>query len=322
MEPAQSLVGLGTDPATPNRCDVILWGPQQQLPVLAEVPQTAPVTAIVPPSGPGRNIALVDLLIWDAEGNAAQPKLQYLRPAAGNWANATIAAIDGLAYPHSSFVATDPTGRLHQVSWDAARDLGAGFTNTVTLRARAQDNTLLGEWSPPVSYTVHNSVANLLAVDDSATTPMNTPVTIDVLANDIGAPRLLAGVGVPAHGSATTNLNQTVRYTPAADFVGTDRFIYWLTDGAGASRIATVTVVVTEGVPTVVLVSPNLEGSDLFGMTIQGLAGQVYRVQVSTNLATWTDVQTVTNVTGSVSFAEQVPTDAPARFYRARVETP
>ena len=48
----------------------------------------------------------------------------------GPRSNATIAAIDGAA---CGFIGTDPAGSLHQISWDAARDLGPGYTNTVTL---------------------------------------------------------------------------------------------------------------------------------------------------------------------------------------------
>jgi hypothetical protein len=315
LEAGQSLAGLRVDPTEPNQCDLILWPPQQQLPALADIPQTAPVTQILPSPNSGRDIARVNLRVWDAEGGGAWLELEFQRTNSVAWSNATI-AVSGAP---QGFVSTSAIGLTHQVYWDAAQDLGPGFTNTVQLRARAHDFTLTGDWSPSVLYTVQNSLTNQVrATNDFATTVQGVPVNIDVLANDNSASRFIANLGVPAHGSAATNLNKTVRYTPDSDFVGTDQFAYTLTDGAGGFDVATVTVLVTQGAQVEILLeSPSVQGGNQFKMTISGAAGQVYHVQVSTNLANWSNVQTLTNLTGTVLFTEQVPPNTRARFYRA-----
>ena len=321
LDPGQSLLGLRVDPTAANRCDVILWPPQRQLWTPTAVPETAPITQILPLPNQGRDIALVDIRLWDAEGGTALPALEYQRTNDLAWSSATIAAIGGGAY---GWVATAPDGLTYRVSWDAARDLGPGFTNTVRLHARAQDIALTGDWSPPGLYAVQNSLANNpRAYDDRVTTAQGMAVDINVLANDTvqnAAPKLIASLGTPNHGSAVTNPNATVRYTPRPDFTGTDQFVYTLTDGAGAYSMATVTVTVSPGA-LVVLASPALQGGNQFSMLISGPAG-TYRVQVSTNLTAWSDEAWVTNTSGSVPFTEPVPANASTRFYRAMLLVP
>ena len=74
------------------------------------------------------------------------------------------------------------------------------------------------------------------ANNDSATTLTNTPVTVNILANDTkdGVPPVtlpdLQGLPTitlpPSNGTATVNPNGTVTYTPNPGFVGTDFFDY------------------------------------------------------------------------------------------------
>lgn len=89
-----------------------------------------------------------------------------------------------------------------------------------------------------------------VAADDRATTREDTPVTIDVLANDdtvAGAP--LTGfdfASAPANGSVEivgTDAAPQVRYTPEDGFAGTDTFSYGLSTPNGVA-FADVTVVV------------------------------------------------------------------------------
>jgi hypothetical protein len=86
------------------------------------------------------------------------------------------------------------------------------------------------------------------ARDDSATTPIGTPVDIPVLANDSdidGDSLAVAAVTQPLHGSAAINANNTVRYTPSAGYTGPDAFSYTVSDGHGGSDSAEVTIAVT-----------------------------------------------------------------------------
>lgn len=85
------------------------------------------------------------------------------------------------------------------------------------------------------------------ADDDSATTNEETAVVIDVLDGDSdlnAQPLTVSTVSDPPHGTAVIESNK-VRYTPDADFFGTDTFTYTASDGIADSAPATVTVTVT-----------------------------------------------------------------------------
>ncbi|MFP4597388.1 MAG: Ig-like domain-containing protein [Persicimonas sp.] len=86
-----------------------------------------------------------------------------------------------------------------------------------------------------------------VASDDTADTDQNVDVTIDVLANDTDADTgdtlTVDSVTQPANGSVTNN-GDDVTYTPDTDYVGSDTFDYTVSDDAGATDTATVTVTV------------------------------------------------------------------------------
>lgn len=91
-----------------------------------------------------------------------------------------------------------------------------------------------------------------VARDDSATTTIDQPVAIPVLANDSdadGDALAVETVGSPANGSAVDNGDGTITYTPGAGFAGSDSFTYAVSDGEAQSE-ATVTVEVTRCPPT------------------------------------------------------------------------
>ncbi len=104
-----------------------------------------------------------------------------------------------------------------------------------------------GSATATVSVTVTNVNYPPVAVNDAATTVEDQAVTIAVLANDTDADggtltaKLVSG---PSHGTAVLNPDGSVRYTPAANFNGTDSFRYTATDGPTQSNEATVTVVI------------------------------------------------------------------------------
>jgi Big-like domain-containing protein len=73
------------------------------------------------------------------------------------------------------------------------------------------------------------------AVDDSASTGTNTPVTIDVAANDTDAdgdlnPASAHSTVDPTHGTLVNNNDGTFTYTPTSGFNGTDGFDYEICD--------------------------------------------------------------------------------------------
>ncbi|WP_243350206.1 Ig-like domain-containing protein, partial [Parabacteroides sp. FAFU027] len=86
----------------------------------------------------------------------------------------------------------------------------------------------------------------LIANNDSIVTLEDTPVTINVLANDYdsdGDPLNITTVSAPAHGSVTKNFDNTVTYKPYPNYNGKDKFAYVITDG-NSSDTASVLVTV------------------------------------------------------------------------------
>lgn len=84
------------------------------------------------------------------------------------------------------------------------------------------------------------------AQDDTAETDEDTPVDIDVLANDSdpnGDP-LEVTSATADNGDVTINPDGTITYTPDENFNGTDTITYEISDGNGGTDTATVTVTV------------------------------------------------------------------------------
>jgi hypothetical protein len=91
-----------------------------------------------------------------------------------------------------------------------------------------------------------NSVNDLpSASNDNISTAHNTPVTIDVLANDSdvdGDILSLINATQGDNGAVVINPDNTVTYTPNNNFSGTDSFEYTISDENGGENEATVTV--------------------------------------------------------------------------------
>jgi len=99
------------------------------------------------------------------------------------------------------------------------------------------------------AYTIVVAEAPPVAVDDTATTPSQQPVTIAVTANDTGTITSIAIVTAPAHGTAVVT-GTSVVYTPANGYAGTDTLRYTATGPGGTSAPATVTItVLAQSVP-------------------------------------------------------------------------
>jgi len=86
-----------------------------------------------------------------------------------------------------------------------------------------------------------------VAVDDSATTDEDTPVTIDVASNDYDDdgnldPTTAAAISVPINGDLINNGDGTFTYTPDEGFCGYDSFDYEICDTGGLCDIATVDI--------------------------------------------------------------------------------
>jgi gliding motility-associated-like protein len=116
-----------------------------------------------------------------------------------------------------------------------------GFTGTATFTYQVCNQ--LG-----VCSTATVSVLVLpppVAVNDTATTPINTPVNGNASTNDnlpSGGTYTYTVTTPPANGSVTMNPDGTYTYTPNTGFTGTDVFTYQVCNQVGQCSSATVTV--------------------------------------------------------------------------------
>ena len=132
--------------------------------------------------------------------------------------------------------------------------------------------TINGGDTATVTVTVDPVDDNPVAVDDTATTDEDTPVDIDVLANDTDVEDDLITVESftqPANGTVVENLDGTLEYTPDAGFSGTDTFTYTINGGDSA------TVNVTVIADPVVNLPPVAIGQALTVITGGTLSGTV-----------------------------------------------
>jgi VCBS repeat-containing protein len=86
------------------------------------------------------------------------------------------------------------------------------------------------------------------AAADSATVPEDGRVTVSVLANDTDPENdtlSVTAVTQGAHGTVVINPDNTLKYSPVANYNGSDTFTYTISDGHGGSATGTVTVTVT-----------------------------------------------------------------------------
>jgi VCBS repeat-containing protein len=123
------------------------------------------------------------------------------------------------------------------------------FFGSDSFTYQASDGAAL---SAPVTVALTVTAVNdaPVAGDDAATTNEDTPVTIDVLANDSDVDGALAAASVQvtaaaAHGTTTVDpATGRVTYNPALNFNGSDSFTYEVCDGSGACDTAIVTIAV------------------------------------------------------------------------------
>ena len=127
----------------------------------------------------------------------------------------------------------------------------SNFEGTDSFTYYAQDST--GAIGNAATVTINITGDNDLprAVNDSAITDEDTPVSIDVLANDSDVDggidsRAVSMIGAPSQGSININsVNGAITYTPSANFNGEDSFNYVVKDvDDGTSNEATVSITI------------------------------------------------------------------------------
>ncbi len=166
----KGLAGVLVNPTNQSMCNVIYWQPQAVLPTpTPSIIETAPYTAVIPSSTTLGSNAVVTVRLWDNEGDAATPFLQFQFLGSTNWQNATLTTLDGAAYNLATRVIALPTGNNHTLGWNALADVGANVVTNILLRANAQDFMLTGSWSQPTPFQLNTTVA-------SVSNPTNPPV--------------------------------------------------------------------------------------------------------------------------------------------------
>lgn len=158
----------------------------------------------------------------------------------------------GTGLPTASEQATTNSAGIARFQSAEVRSPSGTYTFTVTGVTHATflydeaNSVTQGQYPPPAPNNPP------VAVNDSAGTTRDTPVIIDVTANDYdqdGDGISTYSVANPQNGSTQLNPDDTVTYTPNAGYTGSDSFTYTIKDVHGDPGTATVTLTVIE-VPT------------------------------------------------------------------------
>ena len=187
---------------------------------------------------------LVDVLANDSVGPANESSQSLTITAVGTPAHGT-AAVE--------------SGKIRYIPTEADYNGTDSFTYTVTDNGTTAGEDDFKSDTATVNVTVTEVNDDPTAVDDSATVAEDANVLVDVLANDSKGPAnefgqtlTITAVSTPAHGSAVVQSGQ-VKYTPDADYNGSDSFTYTATDNGTTSGVndfksdtATVSVTVTD----------------------------------------------------------------------------
>jgi sugar lactone lactonase YvrE len=162
------------------------------------------------------------------------------------------------------------------------------------------------------------------AVNDSASTAMNTAVNINVVSNDTDPngnlnPNSVTVTAPPSNGSVTNNGNGVLQYTPNNNFTGTDTFPYQVCDTNNACDTATVTVTVTNTPPPPggdLIFADGFESGNLSAWTSNTTDGGDLSVTTAAALVGGRGLQAVIDDNVSIFVTDDTP-DAESR-YRAR----
>jgi len=119
------------------------------------------------------------------------------------------------------------------------------------------------------------------------------------------------GAGYTDIYSFTTNsgLNPLVALTP-----GSDRAMYGTTSAGGSNQAGTVFRLTP--FPAQFTSLTLLPGNGV-QLSLAGVSNFTYRLDVSTNLVTWTALTNVQNATGTIQFIDSSASSPGRRFYRA-----
>jgi gliding motility-associated-like protein len=157
----------------------------------------------------------------------------------------------------------------------------------------------------------------VLANNDVAHTPGNTPVVINVLANDTFGPFpgnvftgdsiFVSSIDKPTHGTAVKDTNGTIIYTPDNGYCGVDSFHYVLSDNGKPAQFDTATVIIYVcDTPSIIAVDDTITTDKNTPVVVQVLGNDTIPANngVTVNVYTYpTQGGTVTvNADGSITY--------------------
>ncbi len=138
--------------------------------------------------------------------------------------------------------ATADTGSVSIDQQQLTYTPATGFSGQANITYIVSDNS--GDTDSGLAVVTVSS-SDLVANNDSVTTLEDTSVNIDVLANDTGDEGLRIDDASVNNGSIDLEDDNTLTYTPAANFFGIASFTYFVSDNSGGRDSATVTVNIT-----------------------------------------------------------------------------
>ncbi|MBO9475520.1 tandem-95 repeat protein [Shimia sp. R10_1] len=189
---------------------------------------TLTVAANTPPVAPAQTFTVAE------DASRSLTVLGAARDADGH--TLTLA---GIGQPTNGAVAISADGA---VTYTPAADFNGSDSFTYTI---ADGNGGFATGLVLVTVTPVNDAP--VAGDDTGSTDEDTAVLIDVLGNDTdveGGALFVSAITDPAHGTVTIDGAGLLRYTPDADFNGSDAFTYTVSDGDGGVDMGTVLVTV------------------------------------------------------------------------------
>jgi hypothetical protein len=194
---------------------------------------TSPNTAVTLPGGSAQTVT------WDPAGSNLAPI---------NTANVNILlSTDGGSTFPTTLIANTPNDGTQSVT------LPAVSSTTARIKIEAVGNVFFDVSDANFSISTGGNIPPV-ANADSATTPVNTPVVVNVLANDTDSdgtlvPSSVTVVDTADHGGTSVNpTTGAITYTPSSGFTGADSFTYRVSDDDGApSNDATVSLTVGSG---------------------------------------------------------------------------
>jgi hypothetical protein len=172
---------------------------------------------------------------------------------------ATVSPLNQTFYsPGNTGSATVTQNSVAACNWNAVSnnafitiDSGSSGSGTGTVNFTVAQNTTGAARSGTLTVAGQTVTINQDAAPqantDSATTDEDTPIDINVLANDSdpdGDTLSVASVTQGTNGATSINPDKTVHYAPAQDYFGSDSFTYTINDGHGGTATATVNVTI------------------------------------------------------------------------------